>query len=157
MDVEEVWNTQQVKAAAKRYGNKALDIVDTDYKEIRDVDQKLVRLCVEMNGDLVTNDYNLQKIAQLRQITVINFNELADALKPVVYVGEIIQIHITKQGKEQGQGVGFLKDGTMVVVDSAQDLIGQHPEVVITNILQNPSGRLVFGRVRSHEPATISA
>ena len=136
---------------------KSLDIVAKDYPTEQDVDQKLTHLCREMNAELVTNDYNLQKIASLHQIHVININELADVLKPAVYVGETLDLMITKAGKEAGQGVGYLQDGTMVVVENAQDWIGQECGVVVTNILQNPSGRLTFARLIEASQERVAA
>lgn len=126
---------------------KSLDVIDTDFPDQSEVDQKLILLCNSLNADLVTNDYNLQKVAQLRQITVVNLNEVADALRPIVFVGELIETTIVKPGKEPGQGLAFLKDGTMVVVDDTEELIGQQCEVVISNILQQPTGRLIFARL----------
>ena len=125
-----------------------LDVIDTDYPEIPEVDEKLIHLCSEMTAVMVTNDFNLQKIAQLRQVEVINLNEVADALKPMVYVGEALDLAIVKGGKEPGQGVGFLGDGTMVVVEDSADAVGQEREVIVTNILQNPAGRLIFAKLR---------
>lgn len=130
---------------------KSLDIIDNDYPEIPDVDDKLMALCRTMNADLVTNDYNLHKIAQLHQIHVLNFNELADALRPGVFVGETMNLQIAKAGKETGQGVGYLQDGTMVIVENSDQLIGQEVEVVVNNILQNPTGRLIFARIHHEE------
>lgn len=136
---------------------KMLDVIETDYPEVIEVDQKLILLCRSMNTDLVTNDYNLQKIAELHQINVINLNELADALRPTVYVGETLPLTIVKSGKEAGQGIGYLEDGTMIVVENADGLIGQECEIVVSNILQNPSGRLIFARLREEEPKQMHA
>lgn len=129
----------------------ALDIIDTDFPEEAEVDQKLIRLSQSLNGELVTNDFNLHKIAQIRRIHVVNLNQLADALRPGVYVGEAIDLIIVKAGKERGQGIGYLMDGTMVVVENGEEAIGQEREVLISNILQSPSGRLIFARLREDE------
>ncbi|MBI1783512.1 PIN/TRAM domain-containing protein [Candidatus Sumerlaeota bacterium] len=126
---------------------KTLDLIATDYPDLAEVDQKLVRLCREMNADMITNDYNLQKVAQMHQIHTINLNELSAALRPTVYIGETLVLRIVKQGKESRQGVGYLEDGSMVVVDGADGLIGQDCDVTISSILQNPSGRLIFARL----------
>lgn len=134
-----------------------MEIVDNDFPEISEVDQKLVQLCRELNADLITNDYNLMKIAQLHKITVININEIANALKPTVYIGETFNLTIVREGKEIGQGVGYLEDGTMVVVDDARELLGHEVSVVVSSILQTSSGRLVFARLREDEPNVIPA
>lgn len=130
---------------------KTLDIVDTDFPDQPAVDQKLIQLCRSMTADLVTNDYNLQKIAELHQIAVLNLNELADAMRPAVYIGEAFDLHIVKHGKEPDQGVGYLEDGTMIVVQNAGSLVGEDHEIVVNNILQNPSGRLIFAKLREEE------
>lgn len=135
-----------------RAGCKSLDTIETDYPGIRQVDQKLVQLCREINAELVTNDFNLQKIAQVQQVQTINLNEMAEALRPSAYIGEVCQIKIVKPGREPGQGVGYFEDGSMVVVDHASELVGREIEVVVVSILQNPSGRLIFARVNDEEP-----
>ncbi len=126
---------------------KSFDVIDTDFPDLTEVDEKLIQLCMTMNADLVTNDFNLHKIAQVRLIRVINLNELAEALRPAVFVGETIDLPIVKAGKEAGQGVSYLKDGTMVVIEGGEEFIGQECEIVVSNILQNASGRLVFARL----------
>jgi uncharacterized protein YacL len=123
-----------------------LDTVDTDYPDLAGVDDKLVRLCRELNADLLTNDANLQKVAQLHQIKTVNLNELAAALRQTVYVGDTIFVRIVKPGKEPGQGVGYLDDGSMIVVDEAEHLTGKEIEIEVSGMLQNPSGRMIFGR-----------
>ncbi len=130
-----------------------LELVDKDFAEFGSVDQKLIHFCREMDADLITNDFNLQKIAHLHRLHVININELANALRPAVHIGEPMRLLIAREGKEPGQGVGYLEDGTMVVVDEAQSLIGQEAQVVITSILQTSSGRLVFARLRENAVA----
>ena len=136
---------------------KTLDTIDTDYPDQPVVDQKLIRLSRDMGADLVTNDHNLHKIAQVHQIQVLNINELADALRPTVYVGETLELMIVKQGREAGQGVAYLKDGTMVVIEGGESQVGREKYVVVSNILQNPSGRLIFARllVEEHERITV--
>jgi uncharacterized protein YacL len=130
-----------------RQSCKSLDILEEDFTVQGGVDQKLIQACRAVGGDLVTNDYNLKKIAELHQLKVISVNEVADALRPTVYVGEVMEMAIVKVGKEPGQGVGYLGDGTMVVVEEGADLVGSPCEVVVNNILQNPTGRLVFARL----------
>lgn len=134
-----------------REGCKSLELIDKDFPEQVSVDQKLILLCRDMDGDLITNDYNLQKIAQMHRITVLNLNEIANALKPTVYIGETFSLMLVREGKEIGQGVGYLEDGTMVVVDDASHLLGQEVSVMVSSILQTSSGRLVFARHREEE------
>jgi uncharacterized protein YacL len=127
---------------------RTLEFVDKDYADVTAVDQKLVRLSRELDGDLLTNDFNLQKIAQLHRITVMNLNEIANALRPMVYIGETLTLNVVREGKEQGQGVGYLEDGTMVVIDEGRALLNHEVTVLVTSILQTSSGRLVFARLR---------
>jgi uncharacterized protein YacL len=107
----------------------------------------LVDLALQLNGKVVTNDYNLNKIAQLRGITVININDLANSLKPVVLPGETMSVKVIKPGEESGQGVGYLDDGTMVVAEGGRDRIGETVEITITSVLQTSAGRMIFGRL----------
>jgi uncharacterized protein YacL len=111
------------------------------------VDQKLVALALQEGGRIVTNDFNLLKVAQLRGVDVINLNAIADALKPVVLPGEPMRVRVVKPGEGPSQGVGYLEDGTMVVVEGARDKIGQEVEMVVTNALQTAAGKMIFGRV----------
>ncbi len=113
------------------------------------VDQRLVVLATKINGRMVTNDYNLNKLAQIRGVEVININDLANALKPVFLPGEAMQVKIIKPGEEPGQGVGYMEDGTMVVVEYAQDKVGEVVGLTVTSVLQTSAGRMVFGRVGS--------
>lgn len=125
-------------------------IVDTDFPELVDVDSKLIKLAQHLGGKVVTNDFNLNKIAQLQNVPVLNINDLANALKPVVLPGEGLNITIIKEGKEPSQGVGYLDDGTMVVVDNGRRYIGSNVNVVITSTLQTSAGRMIFGKLASH-------
>ena len=109
----------------QKMGNVHVQIVETDFPEVREVDLKLIELARKMSGKIVTNDFNLNKVAQLRGVQVLNINELANSLKPVVLPGEIMRVFILKEGKEPGQGVGYLDDGTMVVVDQGKKALGQ--------------------------------
>ncbi|MBW7904107.1 MAG: PIN/TRAM domain-containing protein [Phycisphaerae bacterium] len=111
-----------------------------------DVDQKLVALGKQLDGRIVTNDYNLNKIAQLRGVDVININDLANALKPVVLPGETISVKIIKAGEEAGQGVGYLEDGTMIVAENSRDRINEEVTLTVTSVLQTSAGRMIFGR-----------
>jgi uncharacterized protein YacL len=125
-----------------------IDVVisDVDFPTIKEVDLKLIELAKTMSGKLVTNDFNLNKVAQLRGVDVLNLNELTNALKPVVLPGEVMNVFIIKEGKEYNQGVAYLDDGTMVVVDNARSRIGKNLEVVVTSVLQTTAGRMIFGR-----------
>jgi uncharacterized protein YacL len=121
-------------------------ISDKDFPEVREVDLKLIELARTLGGKIVTNDFNLNKVAQLRGVEVLNINELANSLKPVVLPGEIMKVFILKEGKEYNQGVAYLDDGTMVVVDNARKLIGKTIDVVVTSVLQTTAGKMIFGR-----------
>jgi len=130
--------------------NASLDIqiVETDFPSVREVDLKLIELGKQM-GDavIVTNDFNLNKVAQLRGVNVLNINELANALKPVVLPGEAMRVFILKEGKEYNQGVAYLDDGTMVVVDNARRLIGKNADIAVTSVLQTTAGKMIFGKI----------
>ena len=121
-------------------------ISDADYPEVREVDLKLIELARTLQGKIVTNDFNLNKVAQLRGVEVLNINELANALKPVVLPGEIMKVFILKEGKEYNQGVAYLDDGTMVVVDNARKMISKTIDIVVTSVLQTTAGKMIFGR-----------
>jgi uncharacterized protein YacL len=121
-------------------------VSDIDFPDVREVDLKLIELARSLKGKIVTNDFNLNKVAQLRGIEVLNINELANALKPVVLPGEFMKVFILKEGKEYNQGVAYLDDGTMVVVDNARRLIGKTIDIVVTSVLQTTAGKMIFGR-----------
>ncbi len=125
-----------------------LDVIisDVDFPEIREVDLKLIELARSLQGGIVTNDFNLNKVASLRGVPVLNINELANALKPVVLPGEFMKVFILKEGKEYNQGVAYLDDGTMVVVDNARRLMGRTIDIVVTSVLQTTAGKMIFGR-----------
>ena len=123
-----------------------MQIVETDFPEIREVDLKLIELARRMSGKIVTNDFNLNKVAQLRGVPVLNINELANSLKPVVLPGELMKVFMIKEGKEAGQGVAYLDDGTMVVVDQARKALGRTIEVSVTSVLQTTAGKMIFCR-----------
>src|SRR4029079_7265528 len=130
----------------QKMGGVQVQIVETDFPEVREVDLKLIELARRMSGKIVTNDFNLNKVAQLRGVPVLNINELANSLKPVVLPGELMKVFVIKEGKEQGQGVGYLDDGTMVVVDQAKKALGRTIEVSVTSVLQTTAGKMIFCR-----------
>ncbi len=123
-------------------------IVDTDYPGIKEVDTKLIELAKELRGKIVTNDSNLNKVAELQGIEVLNINELANSLKPVVLPGEDMNVKILKEGKESGQGVAYLDDGTMIVIDNGKRQMGKTVDVIVTSVLQTPAGRMIFARLK---------
>ena len=132
-------------------------ISDMDFVDVREVDLKLIELARALQGKIVTNDFNLNKVAQLRGVEVLNINELANSLKPVVLPGEIMKVFILKEGKEYNQGVAYLDDGTMVVVDNARKNIGKTIDVVVTSVLQTTAGKMIFGRFIEPSVAAQSA
>jgi uncharacterized protein YacL len=133
-------------------------ISDMDFPDIREVDLKLIELARALQGKIVTNDFNLNKVAQLRGVDVLNVNELANSLKPVVLPGEIMKVFILKEGKEYNQGVAYLDDGTMVVVDNARKMISKTIDIVVTSVLQTTAGKMIFGRfIESAAAAQASA
>ncbi|NLJ33976.1 MAG: PIN/TRAM domain-containing protein [Firmicutes bacterium] len=128
-------------------------INETDYDDIAEVDSKLVRLAQEMKGKILTNDFNLNKVAELQGVPVLNINELANAVKPVVLPGEEMLVHLIKNGKEAGQGVAYLDDGTMIVVDGGKRHIGKSIDVLVTSVLQTAAGRMIFAKPKAEEKA----
>ncbi len=125
-----------------------VEIVEDDFPNIKEVDAKLVELGKKLGAKILTNDLNLNKVAELQGVQVLNINELSNALKPVVLPGETMRVFVLKEGKEAGQGVAYLDDGTMVVVDNAKRCIGKNIDVVVTSILQTSAGRMIFTRLR---------
>ena len=123
-----------------------IQIVEDDFPGIREVDLKLIELAKLYEGKIITNDFNLNKIAQLQGVEVLNINELANALKPIVLPGETMRVFILKEGKEYNQGVAYLDDGTMVVVDNARKMIGKTIDVSVTSVLQTTAGKMIFGK-----------
>jgi uncharacterized protein YacL len=138
--------------------NNSLDIqiVETDFPSVREVDLKLIELGKQLDAVIVTNDFNLNKVAQLRGVNVLNINELANAVKPVVLPGEAMRVFILKEGKEYNQGVAYLDDGTMVVVDNARRLIGRNADIAVTSVLQTTAGKMIFGRLSEDGDATAN-
>jgi uncharacterized protein YacL len=146
-------------------GRRGLDILNEMKKELNvvvrtydklvpgndEVDARLVRLAKALNGQLVTNDFNLNKVAELQGVTVLNINELANALKPVVLPGEEMRVSIVKEGKESSQGIGYLDDGTMIVVEGGRKHIGETVEILVSSLLQTTAGKMIFARMRDDE------
>jgi uncharacterized protein YacL len=132
-----------------------VQIVEDDFPTVREVDLKLIELAKVYEAKIITNDFNLNKVAQLQGVEVLNINELANALKPIVLPGETMRVFILKEGKEYNQGVAYLDDGTMVVVDNARKLIGKNIDIAVTSVLQTTAGKMIFGkfdeRMRSSE------
>ena len=149
----------------RRRGRRGLDILDeirknarmdlviheAQYRGLHNVDEKLLRLAKDLDGRLVTTDFNLIKVAKVQGVDVINLNDLAEALKPVVLPGEEMTLQLIRAGEEAGQAVGYLDDGTMVVVDEARDLIGKTADIFITSVHQSSAGKMFFGRVKGRE------
>jgi uncharacterized protein YacL len=144
-------------------GRRGLDILNQMQKELplvvrtmdklapgtEEVDKRLVRLTRALSGQLVTNDYNLQRVAELEGITVLSINALANALKPVVLPGEDMQVSLVREGRDHNQAVAYLDDGTMVVVEGARRLIGQSVDVTVSSLLQTPAGKMIFAFLKS--------
>lgn len=128
-------------------------IIEDDFPNIKEVDSKLIALAKGMKARIITNDLNLNKIAELQGITVLNINELCNALKPIVLPGETMKVFVLKEGKEHGQGVAYLDDGTMIVVDEARRFIGKTVDVTVTSVLQTTAGRMIFTRLKEENDA----
>jgi len=128
--------------------NITVKIVEEDFPKIKEVDSKLVALGQLLNAKVITNDFNLNKVAQLQGVSVLNINELANSLKPVVLPGEIMRVFVLKEGKEYNQGVAYLDDGTMVVIENGRKLISKNAEVVVTSVLQTTAGRMIFAKAK---------
>ncbi len=126
-------------------------IVEEEFPKIKEVDAKLIALARLMNAKVITNDFNLSKVAQLQGVPILNINELSNVLKPVVLPGENISLFVAKEGKEYNQGVAYLDDGTMVVVENGRRLIGKNVEVVVTSVLQTTAGRMIFAKLKEEE------
>ena len=137
-----------LEVLAKLQEVTTLEIIDQDYADLTGVDAKLVRMARERGAKLVTNDYNLNRVAQVEGVTVLNINELAGAVKPVVLPGEELHVTIVRDGKEPHQGVGYLDDGTMIVVENARRLIGEDTDVQVTSVLQTVAGRMIFAKIK---------
>ena len=123
-------------------------IIDRDFPEIRDVDAKLIKLAKVLGTKVITNDFNLNKIAELEGVEVLNINDLSNALKPYVLPGEELRVQVIREGKEENQGVGYLDDGTMVVIEEGRKYINSTIDTVVTSVLQTPAGRMIFAKLK---------
>ena len=132
----------------QKMSNITVKIIDEDFPKIKEVDSKLVALGKMMSAKIITNDFNLNKVAQLQGVAVLNINELANSLKPVVLPGETMRVFVLKEGKEYNQGVAYLDDGTMVVVENGRKLMGKNIEVAVTSVLQTTAGRMIFAKAK---------
>ena len=130
-----------------------VQIEERDFDDIHEVDAKLVRLAKVMHGKVVTNDFNLNKVCELQGVPVLNINDLANAVKPVVLPGEELRVQLIKDGKEHGQGVAYLDDGTMIVVEGGREYIGSEIDVLVTSVLQTSAGRMIFAKPKMLEKA----
>jgi uncharacterized protein YacL len=135
----------------QKLANIEVRIVEQDFSKIKEVDAKLIALARLFSAKVITNDFNLSKVAQLQGVSVMNINELANILKPVVLPGESLNLFIAKEGKEHNQGVAYLDDGTMVVVENARKLIGKNADLTVTSVLQTTAGRMIFARIKDEE------
>ena len=124
----------------------SVEILDKDFDDVHEVDAKLLKLAEFMNGKIITNDYNLNKVASFKGVPVLNINELANAVKPIVLPGEEMLVQVVKDGKEMGQGVAYLDDGTMIVVDGGKKHMGEPLDVLVTSVLQTSAGRMIFAK-----------
>ncbi len=124
-----------------------IKVVDIDYDDIDEVDMKLIRFAVENDGVIITNDYNLNKAASVQKVAVLNINDVSNAVKPVLIAGEELEVIISKEGKEANQGVAYLEDGTMIVVDGGNGKVGEKVYVTVTSVLQTSAGRMIFAKV----------
>lgn len=136
-----------ILAKLQKNSNIDVKIHNEDFHDVGEVDAKIIKLAKILSAKVFTNDYNLNKIAEIQGVSVLNVNELANALRPVVLPGESMDIRLIKEGKEYNQGVGYLEDGTMVVVDNGRRLIGQNVRVVVGSVLQTAAGRMIFGKL----------
>ncbi|MBY0121891.1 PIN/TRAM domain-containing protein [Bacillus sp. S/N-304-OC-R1] len=130
-----------------------VEIYEGDFEEIQEVDSKLIKLAKVTNGIVVTNDFNLNKVCEFQGVSVLNINDLANAVKPVVLPGEEMKVQVIKDGKEQNQGIAYLDDGTMIVVEDGRDYIGKHIDVLVTSVLQTSAGRMIFAKPKLLEKA----
>jgi len=123
-----------------------IKVFDRDYEEVYEVDTKILKLAREMEAKVITNDYNLNKVAELYGVQVLNINDLSNAIKPLVLPGEEMVVHVLRDGKEYGQGIGYLEDGTMIVVEGGKSYIGVDLEILVTSVLQTSAGRMIFAK-----------
>lgn len=136
----------------KKYDSVTIQIVENEYRDIKEVDEKLVALAKDLGAKVITNDYNLNKIAEIQGVKILNINDLSNSIKPIFLPGERINVKIMKEGKEKDQGVAYLTDGTMIVVDNSRRMMGKRIDVTVTNVLQTDAGRMIFARFENrHE------
>jgi uncharacterized protein YacL len=128
-----------------------MEITEEDFPDIEDVDAKIIQLAKEQNAKVITNDFNLNQVAELQGVTVLNVNELADSVKPMVLPGEVMSVRVIREGKESNQGVAYLDDGTMVIVEEGRRYVGQSIQVVVTTVLQTNAGRMIFTRKKGDD------
>ena len=140
-----------VLARLQEEAESRVRIVEKDYPDAEEVDVKLLRLARDLGGAVLTNDYNLNKVAGVTGVRVLNINELAGALRPAVLPGEEMTVQVIREGKEPGQGVAYLEDGTMVVVENGRRRMGEKLEIEVTTVLQTSAGRMIFGRAKEKE------
>ena len=131
----------------KKMENVGVRIHEEDFPDVLTVDEKLIKLAKLLGAKVLTNDFNLNKVAELQGITILNINELAQALRPIMLPGEAMEVRLVKEGKEHNQGIGYLDDGTMVVVDNAKKMLGQSVTVTVTSVLQTAAGRMIFAKL----------
>ena len=141
----------------QKMANIKVQIVLEDFPQVREVDMKLIELAKVYDCKIITNDFNLNKVAHLRGVEVLNINELANSLKPIVLPGELMRVFILKEGKEYNQGVAYLDDGTMVVVDNARRMISKTIDVSVTSVLQTTAGKMIFGKYDERGQAASAA
>ena len=134
--------------------NINVEVAEDDFPDVPEVDTKIVRLARKIGAKIITNDFNLNKVAELQGVTVLSINELANAIRPIVVAGEVIKVRVLREGKEPNQGVGYLDDGTMVIVEYGKQFVGQTVEVVVTQTLQTSAGRMIFTRKKGDELET---
>lgn len=147
----------QILDEMKRLPGLLLEFTDTDYSDVSGVDNKLIRLAKEVNGSILTTDYNLNRVASLEGVEVLNINDLANSLKAAVVPGEELIVMPLKEGKEQGQGVGYLADGTMVVIEGGRHRLNQQLSVTVTSVIQTAAGRMIFAAVAGSVPRVVPA
>lgn len=123
-------------------------VFERDYEDVSEVDTKLLRLAMDLGAKVITNDFNLNKVAELYGVQVLNINELSNAIKPVVLPGEEMMVYVLRDGKEYGQGIGYLEDGTMIVIEGGKNYIGMNIEILVTSVLQTSAGRMIFAKPR---------
>jgi uncharacterized protein YacL len=129
----------------------AVEMTEEDFPDVAEVDAKLIQLAQKIDAKIITNDFNLNEVAELQGVTVLNINELANAVRPVVVAGEVIQVRLLREGKEPNQGVGYLDDGTMVIVEGGKPYVGQNIDVVVTQTLRTSAGQMIFTRRKGDE------